>query len=277
MFKLVGLLAALTLAHGAGSPAVGSCGRASSMDSMNVPSDSTDPIDPTVLLQKPVPKTVGGQAEWWRRKYASWPRKNNYGNNGYNGYNGYNDGYSYRPAPGPAPGPPPTYRPAPGPPPSPAPGPPPAPAPPCPYDFNPPAWGDAEPQTPRDLSQGAEGDLTPKAATLNKQQAEFLPLVNIHFHLGAEHKSDAYKNDTFSVAYDTLFGENSREEPTRRPGFMCDTAEDANLTAYAFQFCEGVEVGKSYEVHRSTVCSAAQSTGNIPSLPLQPLPVSRAL
>jgi hypothetical protein len=118
--------------------------------------------------------------------------------------------------------------------------------------------------------------LTPKAATLSKQQAEFLPLVNIHFHLGAEHKSHAYDNETLSLEYDAEFN-NSREQTTRRPGFMCETATNANLTAHSFQFCEGVDVGKSYEVHRSTVCSAAQSTGNIPFLPLQPLPVSRAL
>ena len=33
--------------------------------------------------------------------------------------------------------------------------------------------------------------MTPKAATLTDDQANFLPLVNVHFHLGAEHKTEA--------------------------------------------------------------------------------------
>jgi len=36
--------------------------------------------------------------------------------------------------------------------------------------------------------------MTSKAATLTDAQADFLSLVNVHFHLGVEHKSDAYKN-----------------------------------------------------------------------------------
>ena len=122
------------------------------------------------------------------------------------------------------------------------PAPPPAP---CPYNFAPPACKDAEPQTPRDLSTGATGEKTPKAATLTDAQANFLPLTNVHFHLGAEHKSNSYKDDTHSQAYDAA--------PTDgpRPGFMCpsDTLTPENLTPYNFTYCEGVEVGKSYEVH----------------------------
>ncbi|CAE7569572.1 unnamed protein product [Symbiodinium natans] len=121
----------------------------------------------------------------------------------------------------------------------------------CPYNFNKPACNTAEPQTPRDLSTGASGSMVPKAATLTDAQANFLPLVNVHFHLGAEHKSDAYNNGTDAEAYDAA-SSGRRLAGNPRPGFMCptDTLTDAQMTPYTFQYCKGdVQVGKSYEVH----------------------------
>ena len=61
-------------------------------------------------------------------------------------------------------------------------------APGCPYSLVKPACNRAEPQTPRGLTAGAAGEMTPKAATLNDAQANFLPLVNMHFHVDAEHR-----------------------------------------------------------------------------------------
>jgi len=120
----------------------------------------------------------------------------------------------------------------------------------CPYNFEKPACDNAEPQAPRDLSTGATGEMTPKAATLTDAQAEFLPLVNVHYHLGAEHKSDVYNDDTDSIAYDSNTGRRLGEEV--RPGFMCPTTglTTTELADYTFQYCKGqVSVGKSYEVH----------------------------
>jgi len=123
----------------------------------------------------------------------------------------------------------------------------------CPHSFTKPACSMAEPQAPRDLSTGAPGNKTPKAATLNDAQANFLPLTNVHFHLGAEHKSDNYNNGTDASAYDAANAGNGRRLAANpRPGFMCPTA---SLTAqqmqpYQFQHCKGdVAVGKSYEIH----------------------------
>ena len=120
----------------------------------------------------------------------------------------------------------------------------------CPYNFNPPACNMAEPQTPRDLSTGAQGQMTPKAATLTDAQANFLPLVNVHFHYGAEHKSDSYMNGTDSEAYDAE-SSGRRLASNPRPGWMCatDTLSSSQMAPYTFQYCKGVEVGKSYEVH----------------------------
>merc|ERR1719373_569482 len=123
----------------------------------------------------------------------------------------------------------------------------------CPYNFQKPACDMAEPQAPRDLSDGAEGMMIPKAATLTDTQADFLPLVNVHFHLGAEHKSNDYNNGADSEAYDSAHSGSRRLASGEvRPGWMCST-DDLNATqlaAYSFQHCLGdVQVGKSYEVH----------------------------
>merc|ERR1719282_1451220 len=93
-------------------------------------------------------------------------------------------------------------------------------APACPYNFAKPTCQMAEPQSPRDLSTGAKGDKVPKAAVLNDAQANSLPLANVHFHLGAEHKSDDYKDDTDAKAYDAA-NDKRRLAANPRPGFMC--------------------------------------------------------
>ena len=116
----------------------------------------------------------------------------------------------------------------------------------CPYSFVKPACSKAEPQTPRDLTAGATGMMTPKAATLNDAQANFLPLVNVHFHLGAEHKSESYMNSSDADAYDAASsGRRLAENP--RPGFMCATENltDAQMAPYTFQYCKG-----DVQVHR---------------------------
>jgi len=104
----------------------------------------------------------------------------------------------------------------------------------------------AEPQSPRDLTPGAAGFKIPKVPVLNEEQSNAMPLVNVHFHLGAEHKSEAYKDDTEAKMWDEKHqGRRLATDP--RPGFMC--ADPGEQTAYTFKYCKGVEVGKTYEVH----------------------------
>ena len=96
--------------------------------------------------------------------------------------------------------------------------------------------------------------MIPKAATLSDAQAQFLPLANVHYHFGAEHKSEEYADETDSAAYDAAQrGHGARRlDDNPRPGFMCSTKglSQAQLAPYAFEHCRGkVEVGKSYEVH----------------------------
>jgi len=126
----------------------------------------------------------------------------------------------------------------------------------CPYNFAKPACSVAEPQTPRDLSKVdgnfTAGSMTPKAATLSDAQANFLPLTNVHFHLGAEHKSNDYSNGTDSQVFDAAHAGRRLAEGAVRPGWMCGTADlsESSMAPYEFQHCKGdVQVGKSYEVH----------------------------
>jgi len=108
----------------------------------------------------------------------------------------------------------------------------------------------AEVQAPRDLSTGATGKRASKAATLNDAQAHKLPQTNIHFHLGAEHKSDAYNDGTASAAFDAAASR--RASGAIRPGWMCPSTgmTAAQLAPYNFLYCTGdMAVGKTYEVH----------------------------
>jgi len=122
----------------------------------------------------------------------------------------------------------------------------------CPYNFAKPACTVAEPQSPRDLTAGASGNKVPKAAVLTDAQVNFLPLTNVHFHLGAEHKSEAYSDGSDAAAYDASHARRLAAGAEVRPGYMCPTASlsSTQLASYNFQYCRGqVEVGKSYEIH----------------------------
>jgi len=122
----------------------------------------------------------------------------------------------------------------------------------CPYSFAKPACANAEPQSPRDLTANAPGQKVPKAAVLNEEQAAFMPLTNVHYHLGAEHKSEAYSDGTDGEAYDADHDGRRLGAGEVRPGFMCSTSDlsETQLASYSFEHCTGdVQVGKSYEVH----------------------------
>lgn len=127
---------------------------------------------------------------------------------------------------------------------------------------------DAEAQAPRDLSSGAQGSRTSKAAVLNEAQADRLLQTNVHFHLGAEHKSDFYNDSTDSEEFDAAQEGDTHQRrllsevdthhrqllssEAVRPGFMCPISDltARQLAPYDWQYCKGeMHVGKSYEVH----------------------------
>lgn len=115
----------------------------------------------------------------------------------------------------------------------------------CLYNFDPVKCTDAEPQAPRDLSSSAPaGKRIPKAIVLTEAQAEYLPLTNVHFHKGAEHKADGYKDGSGMAR-------RLAEGPVAA-GWRC--GDPAALSAdekkpYSFSHCKNVEVGETYEIH----------------------------
>lgn len=127
---------------------------------------------------------------------------------------------------------------------------------PCPPGPAQPLCTEAEVQAPRDLTTTISGEVvqgykTPKAPVLSPEQTEAMLLTNVHFHKGCEHKTDQCSIDTV-----TLEWEASQERAANpRPGFMCPTdvilnrGEPNPFDPYEFQYCEGVEVGMTYEVH----------------------------
>lgn len=112
----------------------------------------------------------------------------------------------------------------------------------------------AEVQAPRDLSTGAQGSKHAKAAVLTEEQSDRMYQTNIHFHFGAEHKSDHYNDSTDSEAFDDAHADDHhrRLAGAVRPGFMCSNEglTEEQLKPYDWQHCQGeMHVGKTYEVH----------------------------
>ena len=107
----------------------------------------------------------------------------------------------------------------------------------------------AQPQSPRDVSNGAPGSLTPRVAVHDEAPTNYKH-VNTHYHLGAEHKSDEYntQHDT-SGAGTTLL-------PTQvEYGFYCDNVplvtglSTAQKTDYDWLYCRNTRVDRTYEMH----------------------------
>lgn len=134
-----------------------------------------------------------------------------------------------------------------------------------PFPVSRPLCKNAEVQAPRDLQTGATGKKKAKQALLNDAQAHKLPQTNIHFHLGAEHRSDEYNlgadselfdrgmGQAFPVAPPNVPGQSIPPAHSVRPGWMCPISgyTPAQLSNdYEWKCCLGeMHIGKSYEVH----------------------------
>ena len=99
-----------------------------------------------------------------------------------------------------------------------------------------------------DVSVGYQGGLNTTWDPLTEPYWKVgLCPVNVHWHLGAEHRSEGEYDETF----DANGPADSREEGTRQ-GFRCKyyDASDAKFTTeYEWQHCIGMQVGETYEVH----------------------------
>ncbi|CAE6961745.1 unnamed protein product [Symbiodinium natans] len=112
---------------------------------------------------------------------------------------------------------------------------------------------DAEPQSPRDVTPGFRGGQEARVKPLDGDATPRFIQANIHFHLGAEHRSavpNGYSKTPDEVGF---------TEPLVRPenasdiraGYFCDLDNISNtdLQNYSFSFCKGVQVGYTYEFH----------------------------
>ena len=110
---------------------------------------------------------------------------------------------------------------------------------------------DAEPQAPRDLTPTCLGELEARVRPLDGDATPRFIQANLHFHLGAEHKSN------ITNGYYKTFQEVGLQEPLVRPsedirpGFFCglDDVPSSGLEDFNFQFCKNVSVGYTYEFH----------------------------
>jgi hypothetical protein len=75
--------------------------------------------------------------------------------------------------------------------------------------------------------------------------------VNVHWHLGAEHRSEGEYDETFDANGPSVDSHRDLEEGARQ-GFRCkhyDASDSKFTTEYDWQHCIGMHVGETYEVH----------------------------
>jgi hypothetical protein len=119
---------------------------------------------------------------------------------------------------------------------------------------------DALEQSPADVTNGAVGLREPVGTLVTDYAAAGMCLVNIHWHLGAEHMSEGQYDIQGQEFLDNVYvgkdaGYNRRllaSEGDIQAGWMCDgyDPEDPTMTTeYDWQHCEGMNVGLTYEIH----------------------------
>ncbi|CAE6941653.1 unnamed protein product [Symbiodinium sp. KB8] len=113
---------------------------------------------------------------------------------------------------------------------------------------------DAEPQAPRDVSPGYVGERITRYEPYGSDQIDRFIQVNIHWHLGAEHRmEDAYdRRPPEWASYVTVPDENNESQQVV-PGLWCPTdgIDDAKLdeSSFNFTYCKAAQVGGTYEFH----------------------------
>ena len=119
-------------------------------------------------------------------------------------------------------------------------------------------------QSGSDVSVGYKGDLSAEGVvpiTVPYYEAGLCP-VNVHWHLGTEHRSDGeYDEDGVGP---TEIEHRRRLAGKVRKGFQCKYYDDSvkmYTKPYNWKHCEDMEVGQTYEVHWPH--SAAGACGTI--------------
>ena len=112
---------------------------------------------------------------------------------------------------------------------------------------------DAEPQAPRDVSPGYVGERLTRYEPYGSVFVPRFEQVNIHWHLGAEHRMDEQYDRRPPAWASNVTVEKDGEQELVVPGLWCPTdgINDTLLDedSYTFQHCKAARVGGVYEFH----------------------------
>ncbi|EGB12511.1 hypothetical protein AURANDRAFT_60437 [Aureococcus anophagefferens] len=131
---------------------------------------------------------------------------------------------------------------------------------------------DAGAQSATDVTVGAVGEMDPGLDPIEDYNAMGMCTVNIHWHIGAEHRSEGVYDETFDFDHPALHDDdahrklawtNGKQRPNGRRklaggrvGHMCKNAKDMHdandpmvADEYDWKYCEGMHVGLTYEFH----------------------------
>jgi hypothetical protein len=126
---------------------------------------------------------------------------------------------------------------------------------------------DAQPQSPKDVSDDFVGLKLARSSNLDVSPDHNLVLANVHYHLGAEHRSsgeyDYSKMDdpSFDVAVTEEYGFYCDQTA----GYLNDSAA-GNFQAYSWEYCSNTEVGQTYEMHYVYSSGTANENGIVGGL-----------
>ena len=120
-------------------------------------------------------------------------------------------------------------------------------------------------QAGADVTEGYQGEMvvTHQPITTPYFEAGLCP-VNVHWHLGAEHRSEGQYDETGGKG-PTEIAAHRRLSGETRAGFQCRLYDDAVpkfTTEFDWQHCKDMEVGQTYEVHWPHSAGGACGTPN---------------
>ena len=123
-------------------------------------------------------------------------------------------------------------------------------------------------QAGTDVTRGAVGMMDPSVGPVQDYNAAGMCTVNVHWHIGAEHKSTGEYDEDQEFDHpdkDTYTGSHRRlasDDGGMRIGHMCKAGKDlweasdasvrksdGTVNEYAWQYCKDMHVGLTYEFH----------------------------
>ena len=127
---------------------------------------------------------------------------------------------------------------------------------------------DAGAQSATDVTKGAAGDLDPALAPIVDYNDMGMCTVNVHWHIGAEHRSEGQYDEAAAFDHpnkDTYAGSHRRlasSDGGMRIGHMCTKGKelweandasvrnsDGSVNEYDWKYCKDMHVGLTYEFH----------------------------